>query len=75
MFWLQHFTISVFLVNTFDERKLKILKTNQKSEEIEHIYLMFCGFEDFNVLWLIGNIHVCLGCTKTPSPEIGTVSH
>ena len=29
------------------EGKLKILGTNQKHEEIIHIYLIFCTFGDF----------------------------
>ena len=57
------------------EGKLKILGTNKKSEEIIQVSLIFCPFEDFNSMSLRGNVHVYLGCTKTRSPEFGTVLH
>ena len=53
------------------EGKLKILGTNQKSEEIISFYLV----ATFIVMLLRGNVHVCLGCTKTWRPRISTVLH
>ena len=57
------------------EGKLKILETNQKSEEILHIYLIIFVSGDFYCDLFKRNIHASLRCTKTRSPRIGTVSH
>ena len=49
------------------EGKIKVLGRNQNSEQIEHVYLIFCAFGYF----------YCdvfkMGCTKIQSPRIGTV--
>ena len=56
-------------------RKTKILLINQKSEEIIHIYPIFCAFGGFIAMSLRGNGNVWLGCTRTWSPAISTVLH
>ena len=35
----------------------------------------FVHFGTFIAMSFTGNVHVCLGCTKTRSPEIGPVLH
>ena len=77
MFWLRHFIILISLVNTSHimEEKLKILETNQKSEDITHFYPIFCALEDFYCNVVKRNVHVWLGCTKIRNPEISTVLH
>ena len=57
------------------EGKLKILERNQKSEKILRFYLIFCVFMDFYCDVVKRNVHVWLGCIKTPNPGIGTVLH
>ena len=47
----------------------------QKSEGILHFYLIFCVFIDFYCDFVKRKVHVCLGCTKTRNPGIGTVLH
>ena len=48
MFWSQHFITSITLVNSYKGIKLKILETNQKSEETANtMYPIFCAFRDF----------------------------
>ena len=47
MIGLQDFTTSILLINKYKGRKLKILGTILKSEEILHVYLIFCAFGDF----------------------------
>ena len=49
--------------------------TNKKSEEIISFYLIFVHLGTFIVMWLGGNVHVWLGCTKRRSPGIGTALH
>ena len=48
MFWLQHFLPQSHLSTYVMEGKLKILETNQKSEEITHFNTMYCAFWDFH---------------------------
>ena len=54
--------------------KLKILETNQKSEEITQFFPIFCVLRDTVIAMLFRrNVQVGLGCTKTQSPKISTV--
>ena len=48
---------------------------NQKYEDIIPSYCIFRAFGSFYCDVVILNIHVCLGRTKTRSPEFGTVLH
>ena len=57
------------------EEKLTILGTNLKSEEILHVYLIFCALKTFIAMLFRGNVHVWLGCTKTRRPKSSTALH
>ena len=48
---------------------------NQKYEDIIPSYCIFRAFGSFYCDVVILNVHVCLGRTKTRSPEFGTVLH
>ena len=48
---------------------------NQKYEDILPFYCIFRAFGSFYCDVVILNVHVCLGRTKTRSPEFGTVLH
>ena len=48
---------------------------NQKYEDILPFYCIFRAFGSFYCDIVILNVHVCLGRTKTRSPEFGTVLH
>ena len=48
---------------------------NQKYEDILSFYCIFRAFGSFYCDVVILNVHVCLGRTKTRSPEFGTVLH
>ena len=48
---------------------------NQKYEDILPFYCTLRAFGSFYCDVVILNVHVCLGRTKTRSPECGTVLH
>ena len=76
MFWLQNIKPQFRLLTHINEGKLKILDRNQKYEDIICFYCIFRAFGSFYYdVVMIPNVHVCLGCTKTRSPEFGMVLH